>query len=153
MDPEELRSVYWPDAFDDHGVLKGTRDEIVDFIMANHDRWRSTMECVFNHVVELDENGVTARGEVYLVTYMFREGARGSVIDIWFGRCLDLYERRNGQWRIKYRTCVHEADMSEPITGTMRLPLESFARGSFDRHTPGRPIGPSPEAWADSRQP
>jgi hypothetical protein len=142
MDPEELRSVYWEDAVDDHGVFKGSRDELVEYIMANHDRWRATMECVFNHVVEVDPNGTTARGEVYMATYMFRDDNRGSVVDMWFGRCLDLYERRGEEWRIKHRRCVHEADISEPISSTMRLPLEQFSRGDFDRHTPGRRIGP-----------
>jgi hypothetical protein len=142
MDPEELRRVYWEDAADEHGVFSGSRDELVDYIMANHDRWRATMECVLNHVIEFDDGGSTARGEVYMITYMFRSDSRGEVVDMWFGRCLDIYEQRNGEWRIIFRRCVREADMSEPISSTMRLPLEAFITGDFDRHVVGRPIGP-----------
>lgn len=142
MDPELLRSVYWEDAVDSHGLFRGNRDQLVDFIMDEHDRWRATMECVLNHLIEFDEGGRSARGEIYMITYMFRDGQRGSIIDSWYGRVLDRYEERGGEWRISERICVHEADTSEPVTGTMRLPLAEFLRGSFDRHQPGTQLGP-----------
>ena len=61
LDPDEMKSAYWPDATDDHGVFVGNAWEFVDHCMVSHLRWKSTSHCIFNHVIELDENGVEAR--------------------------------------------------------------------------------------------
>ncbi len=118
LDRDTMRAAYWPDATDDHGVFVGNAWEFVDRCMGSHDRWRSTLHCVLNHLVELDpETGddapATARGEVYNVTYLIpNEGE----ISMWVGRYLDRYERRAGEWRIAARICVHEGTSLLPAT-------------------------------------
>ena len=46
LDAEEMRSAYWPDATDDHGVFVGNAWEFVDFCMEAHLQWRSTSHCI-----------------------------------------------------------------------------------------------------------
>jgi hypothetical protein len=139
LDPEIMRRAYWPDATDEHGVFNGNAYEFVDFCMVGHLGWRSTMHCIFNHLIELDDDGVHARGEVYNVTHLIREDTGAH--DMWLGRYLDDYEKRGDEWRIIRRVCVHEG------TGTSKIPAmpidaASFRQGSFDRPSEVRPIGP-----------
>jgi hypothetical protein len=139
LDPESMRSAYWPDAIDDHGVFVGNAWEFVEHCMVSHLKWRATMHCVMNHAIEVDEGGDTARGEVYNVTYLF--GHDGSTIDTWYGRYLDRYECREGEWRIAHRVCVHEGTRSETIT-PMAMATERFRQGDADRPNGSVPLGP-----------
>ena len=139
LDADEMRSAYWPDATDDHGVFVGNAMEFVDRVIGSHDRWRATMHCILNHHVELDDRG-TARGEIYNVTYLFH--GEGNAMDTWWGRYLDRYEQRNGEWRIVHRVCVHEGTRTYGSGDPMAIPAELFRPGSFDRPAAGRPLGP-----------
>ena len=51
--------------------------------------------------LDLDDNGVTARGEIYCITWLFHKDEER--LDTWYGRYLDRYERRQGEWRIARR--------------------------------------------------
>ncbi len=139
LDADCMRSAYWPDAIDEHGSFVGNAWEFVDHCMTGHTRWRSTMHCIFNHLIEFDPDGMHARGEVYNTTYLFR--ADSAVLDTWWGRYLDRYEERAGEWRIVHRVCVHEGTRTEEIAQTMPISTEMFRQGSFDRPTAGRPLG------------
>jgi SnoaL-like domain len=142
LDRDLMRSAYWPDGTDHHGGFGGNAWDFVDFVMASHTRWWSTMHNIFNHSVGLDPGGTSARGEVYNITTMFRDSRQGPVVDTWYGRYLDRYQAREGEWRILERVCVHEATTVQPITATMPLDASEFRPGSFDRPSAGRPIGP-----------
>ncbi|MBA59765.1 MAG: hypothetical protein CMQ40_11430 [Gammaproteobacteria bacterium] len=139
LDAAEMKSAYWPDATDDHGVFVGNAWEFVDHCMVSHLRWRSTSHCIFNHYIELDNDGTHARGESYNVSYLLQKDA--DVLDTWHGRYLDLYEKREGEWRISERVCVHEFTKSEHIS-PMAMDASKFRQGAFDRPAEGRPVGP-----------
>lgn len=139
LDPDEMRSAYWPDAIDDHGVFVGNAMEFVDRVIASHGRWRATMHCILNHHIELDPDGSSARGEAYNVTYLFH--GQGNSMDIWWGRYLDRYQQRNGEWRIAHRVCVHEGTRTLGDGEAMNIQSELFRSGSFDRPSGGRPVG------------
>ena len=61
LDPECMKSAYWPDATDDHGNFNGNAHEFVDYCMKAHLRWKWTMHSIYNHQIELDDDGVHAR--------------------------------------------------------------------------------------------
>jgi hypothetical protein len=140
LDAEEMRSAYWPDATDDHGVFVGNAMEFVDRVIASHARWRATMHCILNHHIELDGDGVGARGEIYNVTYLFHRDAE--IVDTWWGRYLDRYEQRGGHWRIAERVCVHEGTRTSGVGEPMAIPAEMFRQGSVDRAVADRRRGP-----------
>lgn len=129
LDPDEMRSAYWPDAIDEHGVFVGNAWEFVDHCMVGHRRWRGTMHCIFNHHIVVDD-AHHARGEVYNVTYLF--GQQGDEVSTWYGRYVDQYERRGDEWRIIHRVCVHEANRSE-ATSPMPIAADRFRQGDHDR--------------------
>ena len=139
LDEDVMKSAYWPDATDDHGVFKGNAWEFCALCMEAHEPWRSTSHCILNHSIELDADGGGAYGEVYNVTYLFRKDE--AVLDTWVGRYLDRYEKRDDEWRILERVCVHEGTHSTPTTA-MAIDAGAFRQGSFDRPSVGRPIGP-----------
>ncbi len=140
LDADEMKRAYWPDATDDHGVFVGNAWDFADRVVSGHDRWKATMHCIANHHIELDANLTTARGEIYNITYLF--GADANTTDTWFGRYLDRYEKRDGEWRIAHRVCVHEASRTQPAADPMAIDAALFRQGTVDRATPGRPVGP-----------
>jgi SnoaL-like domain len=140
LDGDWMKSAYWPDATDDHGTFVGNAHELVDHCMETHVRWAFTLHTIMNHSVELDPDGVHARGEAYDITYcQLRDSGE---LEIFFGRYLDQYEKRDGEWRILHRVCVREGDRTEPANAGMKRDTSTFRPGSFDRPSVGRPIGP-----------
>ncbi len=139
LDPALMKRAYWPDAYEDHGPFKGNVLDYIDMCMEVHDFWCRTMHCIFNHSIELEENGEHARGEIYNVTYMFR--AETPEMDTFYTRYLDQYEKRNGEWRIIKRVATMEGNTKTAITET-DLPADDFVPGDFDRRVLDRMIGP-----------
>lgn len=139
LDPDCMKSAYWPDATDDHGTFVGNAHDFVDHCMHAHLRWTWTMHSITNHIVELDDDGVHARGEAYNVSYLERPTGE---LDIWFGRYLDRYEKRGDEWRIIERVCVHDGNRTDPTTDPMHARAGEFRQGSWDRPADGRPVGP-----------
>jgi SnoaL-like domain len=140
LDPDTMRSAYWPDGTDDHGTFVGNAHDFVEHCMTGHTRWAWTMHSIFNHRVEISGDGRTGRGEVYNVTNLMRTDER--VLDTWYGRYLDEYEQRDGEWRILHRVCVHEGDTAQAVPDGMPIDAAAFRQGAFDRPANGRRLGP-----------
>ncbi len=139
LDEAEMKSAYWPDATDDHGSFVGNAWTFAEHCMTGHLKWRSTSHCIFNHQIELDPDGRHARGEIYNVTYLLQRDT--DLLDTWHGRYLDVYEKRDEEWRILERVCVHEHTSTRPVSA-MEIASDSFRQGSFDRPSAGRKLGP-----------
>lgn len=133
LDAEHMKSAYWPDAIDDHGVVVGNAWEFVDRVVSSHDRWAWTMHTTTNHQIELDDDGLGASGELYNVTYLM--SADGATLNTWYGRYLDRYEKRGDEWRIIHRVCVHEGTSSRPVGDPMSIDTARFRQGSADRNS------------------
>ena len=139
LDPDVMKSAYWPEATDDHGNFVGNAHEFVDYCMEAHLRWKWTMHSIYNHQIKLDDDGIHARGEIYNISHLCREGT--NIVDTWFGRYLDKYEKRGDDWKIIERVCVHNGThVIDEVP--MRMQTSAYRRGSFDRPADGRPIGP-----------
>jgi hypothetical protein len=128
LDADLMRSAYWPDAIDDHGVFVGNAWEFVDRVMASHSRWAWTMHSTTNHTIDIGEDGTSASGELYNVTYL--QPPDRATLHVWYGRYLDRYEQRDGEWRIIHRTCVHLSTEVRPIDATMPIDTSKFRQAS-----------------------
>jgi hypothetical protein len=135
LDAELMRSAYWSDAIDDHGVFVGNAWEFVERVMQSHQRWDWTMHSTTNHRIELGRDRVTATGELDNVTYL-QPPDRGT-LHVWYGRYLDRYEQRDGEWRIIHRTCVHHATEVRTIESTMPIDTAKFQQASRHGSDPG----------------
>ena len=92
------------------------------------------MHAMTNHSInDLDVLAGTATGEIYVNAYHLREDDGKLTVDWWWGRYLDQYSCRDGEWRIAHRTCVHEWTMQLPIEQAMPIAAHLFQAGSFDR--------------------
>jgi SnoaL-like domain len=139
LDPDWMKSAYWPEAIDEHGSFSGNAHEFVDYCMPAHLRWKWTMHSIYNHQIELGADGLHASGELYNVTHLCRVDT--GAIDTWFGRYLDRYEKRDDEWKIIHRVCVHHGD-STTSAGPMEIDTSKYRDGSFDRPSSSRPLGP-----------
>lgn len=139
LDPDQMKSAYWPEAIDEHGGFVGNAHEFSDYCMTAHLKWSWTMHSIYNHQIELDDDGVGASGEIYNVTNLRR--AESGAIDTWYGRYLDRYEKREDEWRIIHRVCVHNGTHTAPAAA-MDMDTSNYRDGSFDRPANGRKIGP-----------
>jgi SnoaL-like domain len=143
LDPALMKSAYHPDATDDHGVYVGNAHEFCDWVIARHQgKDGATMHCILNHAIELDDAN-RARGEVYNVTYRVRSEDDGAeTLDTAWGRYVDRYERREGEWRIAHRTWVHEFSHCQPLRRSATA-FEKFRQGADDRGRPPAVLGPA----------
>ena len=130
LDAELLRSVYWPDGTDDHGIFAGNAMDYVDWVIAYVGEWISTHHDNSNVLVELD--GDRAFVECHWTGwYRMRNG--DDVLDtVANGRYLDRFERRDGEWRIAHRVCVSDWSRSAVYDGEDRDHRLRGGRGSAD---------------------
>ena len=150
LDPDLVRDAYWPDAIDEHGYFNGSAMDLVPLVIKSQSRWRSTMHCILNHMIDLEPDGRFARGEIVNVSYLFgpeqagqektgqektgpeAAGRADGCCAIWWGRYLDRYEKRGDTWRIIHRVNVHDRTAMFDES-PMEFPLERFRDGAFDR--------------------
>jgi hypothetical protein len=128
-DKETLKLVYWPDATDDHIMFSGNAYEFIEFVWPFLESLRSSTHSMSNILLRV--NGDRAHGETYW-TVFHREPGQDGKPDYDYvagGRYLDVFEKRNGEWRIFARQLVR--DYYQIIEGT----------GDWDTY-PRQPSGP-----------
>lgn len=158
LDVDLLRSVYHPDAVDDHGAMKLNAHEFAEKIIAMLGAMcESTLHTVTHSVIEID--GTRATSESYFVA-THSIAANESAIEQWFGptylaeqrkagtlglrheyvcmgRYLDELERRDGTWRIARRQITNEWAVSRPEGRvTEGVPGAFSVEGRRDRQDP-----------------
>ena len=133
LDLELVRDCYHPDATDDHGPFRGTRDEYVDWVGRVLPRFTGTMHFVGNQLVEVA--GDVARAETYGVAYHHGDPPGDPRCNFTTGfRYVDRFERRDGEWRIATRVAVRE--WTHTVTAELQVivpPDRDGRRGQRDR--------------------
>jgi hypothetical protein len=157
-DVELMKSVYWEDGYDDHGVFAGNAQKFATFIIEGIQAWfEVTQHSIMNIHMELE--GAVAHTEAYLFAYHKVAGNRAKVGD-WFGetylnrfaglvdagvaqdffyggRYFDRLEKRDGVWRIAKRTVIMDWNFNQPSSeirneGMFRTLQIVGARGAGD---------------------
>jgi hypothetical protein len=114
LDLDLVRSCYHPDAYDDHGMLKGNVNEFIAGVETFLPQFVVTQHFMGNMLIEVD--GDKARAETYAVAYHRKELADGSGKDDVFGiRYVDRFERRDGEWKIAHRVVATEWRRVDPV--------------------------------------
>lgn len=137
LDLELLRSCYHEGSWDDHGHYRGDGHEFAEFIVRSlAQRAHHTTHAVANVLIEMDgEEPDLARAESYALAHLRRVDASGvEWLDLFSGRYLDRFERRDGTWRISERVVVHDWSVStvlDPATA-FPLPIDGFTQGRRD---------------------
>jgi hypothetical protein len=102
-----LRSLFHPDATDDHGVFQGTASDFATWVMPVLAGMKRTQHFIGNVLIELE--GDVARGESYFIAHHTVTGEAGTdAVSIAAGRYLDRFELRGGEWRVGHRHAVYD---------------------------------------------
>lgn len=122
LDAEIWKSSYWPDADEEHIWYNGNAHRFVDETVVS---LRTTMDATWhnmgNMMIEF-EGSNRARCVSYFFVYTRIVGPDGARSDSFSGgRYMDRLEKRDGQWKIRYRITK---------TDWIRLEKDSFAWGS-----------------------
>jgi hypothetical protein len=137
LDVDLLRSCYHPDSYDDHGHFKGNGHDFAEFIVGSlAQRCHATTHAVANVLIELDdEDPNQALSEAYALSHLRRSDDTGTEwLDMFAGRYVDRFERRDGAWRIAHRVVVHDWSISTPLVDTgFPLPMDTFTQGQRDK--------------------
>jgi hypothetical protein len=123
-----LESVFHPDAIDNHGRFVGRRDAFVRW--ANHQVHDSLIlhnHHITTHWAEVD--GDTAHGETYVIFILRHRD--GKTVRVGFGRYVDRFERRDGEWRIVLRQIA--TDLRFVADGSLFDTEDGYYHGTWDR--------------------
>lgn len=145
-----MRSTYHPDGYDDHGTYKGGIDGFIASLEKRHATVEQSMHVLANCLIEF-AGADRALVETYFSTYQrlspeagdarraYLRGApiRGNeaVEGTVFGRYVDIFERRDGAWRVAKRTVVFEVYKGAPAPAGGGLG-EAWTRATRDGNDP-----------------
>ena len=118
-DWDAVRETYHEDAFDDHGDYKGPLEGFIDFARTRAGALPQCMHFLGNCLIEFASDD-TAVVETYFFTahtldaqgqraYGAGDGTEPAQLSA-YGRYVDRFERRAGEWRIAHRFVVFEAN-------------------------------------------
>jgi len=140
LDKELLRSTFHDDATTDYGFFQGGPDDFVAMAhtalqdhLANHHMIGQTI---------IDVEGDVAFGEIYFQAF-HRIVTEGVERDLFIsGRYVDRYEKRDGHWKIAFRSEVNDWARNDPATDDYFAATPDSLRGaripddaSYDRET------------------
>lgn len=115
LDDEGQAGCYWPDAAIDYGFFKGTAAEFVPVVMQVERSTGRRWHLLSSLAVKLT-SATTAEGESYGVALGFRREAEDQPYrgNMYGGRYLDTFEKRDGEWRIASRRYIMDWTMPMP---------------------------------------
>jgi hypothetical protein len=127
-DADLLRTVYWPDAVDDHTLYSG---DVEGFIKFFFDYYKDYVTAIHNiGSIIIDVEGPIAKVES-LYTYFHRRPQDGEFVDmITSGRYIDRMEKRGTEWRIAARTVTIDWRTNEAKMGDWDKGLQ-FPKGGI----------------------
>ena len=109
-DADLLKASFWPDSRFDYGVYSGTFPDYLAWVVPGADAITNTQHVIGQSYIELD--GDTAKVETHVISYhrvQMGEGEEAGERDTCIGgRYLDLFEKRDGAWRVADRTMLYD---------------------------------------------
>lgn len=131
VDLELIESAFHPDAIDNHGPVKGSVRDLIAHAQKVFPTFHVSQHRISNIQIEL--HGDKANVESYLLAiHVINEPA---VEELVFGRYIDLFERRNSEWKIANRMVVIDYSTTTPrVTSPYKdqLHYTAFARDRTD---------------------
>ena len=128
-DADLLRTVYWPEATDDHGFWSGNAMDFVDFCIPILKSRGQTLHAISNIMMRIADS--EARVQCYYDAIERVIGKDGKPNDVTFlGRYLDRFENRAGVWKIIERKVIIDSwrihpdscDWERGVFGTRVVP-------------------------------
>jgi hypothetical protein len=139
-DFELVRSTYHPGAYDDHGDFKGTIEEFIPWLQQRLADDEVGMHHLGNCLIEF-ESAEAALVETYFVSQRLRPavgedlkwvGDNDLICRQRWGRYVDRFEKRDGDWRVASRTVVFDAGFNCVALGGGRRGAGVWGRRDSD---------------------
>lgn len=135
QDRDGLARLFWSDALIDLGFFTGDAAQAIEFLLANAARSQRRFHATSNTVLSVQ--GTTAFADSCCITHAVGIDEAGSQgWQLFFGRYLDAFEQREGEWRFVERRFLlngfHAGGLDEPS------PLGGVPRA--DNFTPDHPL-------------
>lgn len=113
-DADLMKTIFWEDGFDDHGMYKGTASGWMERARTNRDLITSRYHIVGPaHVLAFE--GAQARVETYFhYIGVFPQADGRDKLGELTGRFRDVFEKRDGVWKVLRRVVVFDASSVQP---------------------------------------
>jgi len=119
LDEALVAAQFWPEARCEYGIFSGNPADFAAFCMAALKEHQRNHHMLGQHLIDFtgpDE----AFGEVYYQAYHRLAGEAGEPRDLFIaGRYVDRYERRDGIWKIAYRSELVDWVRDDPASDAM----------------------------------
>jgi 3-phenylpropionate/cinnamic acid dioxygenase small subunit len=119
-----VKACFFADAQDHHGEFLGDREQFVEWVRDRHAQVPFSMHYLQNCLVEFITDS-SAAVETYFWALQRREltdengAVTGTDIEV-FGRYLDIFEKRDNDWRIADRKVAYDSTRQMPSTNKIR---------------------------------
>jgi hypothetical protein len=104
-DEEALRSAYWPDGTDMHGVYSGSAAGFIAQALPRLRAGGRRVHTISNVLIELHGDVAAVESSFFALQTTAAAPANETFL---CGRYADRFERRDGDWRIANRTVVYD---------------------------------------------
>jgi ketosteroid isomerase-like protein len=105
LDWDELASVYHEDATDRHGAYQGSAAGFLEWVKPQFTgRFAATMHTISNVLINLDGARAVSQCQVR-ADHLVKDELGGGIFQFW-GSYVDVFEQRDGQWKILHRIVV-----------------------------------------------
>ncbi|AVA24158.1 nuclear transport factor 2 family protein [Rhizobium sp. NXC24] len=120
-DEAALRSAYWPDAHDSHGAYSGSAEGFIEFARGVFKTEPRNIHQITNVLIEFIDPAEAAVESYFTALQHGPDGERTIRQVLLCGRYCDLFQKREGEWRIAERTVVYDwfEEQPAPVTSEM----------------------------------
>ena len=116
-DLDLLRSCYHPDATEDHGgTFAGSASDYIDGLAPILPRGGTMTHTTTNLLIELDGDRARVESHILAFARLKKDGEKFDTLSL--ARAVDLFEKRDGRWKIAARHMVWEWNHDMPMSET-----------------------------------
>ncbi len=138
LDTEIMKSCYHEDAYDTHWFANGPAHPFSDWVIAEVlPHARTTVHSVANPIIELKGSRAFVESHVHVLHEVVEPGVEPEmevIHQLTECRYLDLFEKRDGEWKIFYRHVVRDnlQNFRVPADDPVRVPEALGRRDKSD---------------------
>jgi hypothetical protein len=113
-DPELMKTIFWDEGTDNHGMYSGSAKGFFERAYANRDLLNARYHIIgAPRIVEL-VGDAQAKVETYFHYVGVVVGDRNGTMQSCGGRYRDVFERRDGEWRVLRRVTIYDWSLATP---------------------------------------
>ena len=112
-DPQLMKTIFWDEGTDNHGMYSGSAKGFFERAYANRDLLSARYHIIGTPRVEFGGES-QAKVETYFHYVGVVVGDSGETLQTCGGRYRDVFERRDGEWRVLRRLTVYDWALATP---------------------------------------